>query len=44
MTKMAFPNKIQNNRNELVNKIIKDIQSGKPFFGMKDFLMLNLKV
>lgn len=30
--KMAFPNKIQNNRNELVNKIIEDIQSGKPFF------------
>lgn len=37
MTKMAFPNKIQNNRNELVNKIIKDIQSGKPFFWNEGF-------
>lgn len=34
---MAFPNKIQNNRNELVNKIIKDIQSGKPFFWNEGF-------
>ena len=37
MTKMAFPNKIQNNRNELVNKIIKDIKSGKPFFWNEGF-------
>ena len=35
--KMAFPNKIQNNRNELVNKIIEDIQSGKPFFWNEGF-------
>ena len=34
---MAFPNKIQNNRNELVNKIIKDIKSGKPFFWNEGF-------
>lgn len=34
---MAFSNKIQNNRNELVNKIIKDIKSGKPFFWNEGF-------
>lgn len=29
---MALPEKIQQQRNELVQQVIKDIQSGKPFF------------
>ncbi len=29
---MALPKKVQDQRNELVKKVIKDIESGKPFF------------
>ena len=29
---MTLPEKIQQQRNELVQQVIKDIQSGKPFF------------
>lgn len=29
---MALPKKIQNQRKELVDKVVKDIESGKPFF------------
>lgn len=29
---MALPEKIRQQRNELVQQVIKDIQSGKPFF------------